>query len=370
MFSLAALGAGIGSLLTSALPTTISTLGSMRNTDKTNQANKDIAADTNATNYQVAQENLAFQRENLDYQKALQQQIFEREDTSYQRTVDDMRAAGLSPLSMQSTNGAGEVIPTEAMNNSFQAQGYTAQAADLSALNQLGTVLQGYAGQRLQRDQLRLQSQYQEAQIAKLNSETDYQNIQNTYQSALLEKQLEKLGLENSGISLDNQGKGYDNTKRQNDIKKQLIDLKFAPLERRFGIMNLMEDTTAKAMNNRNLDREYRFKYENNIFDSMSDKQRDASFILRAIEGDSGERTGLDPDSSPSNGYVDDDGNFHSVNSRAVGSSKGFMNRAARMAAAMMVGENLREIFGDFNINKLLPKKGNTNKGNINNRRH
>lgn len=77
---------------------------------------------TNRLNWEVAQQNLQFQRENLDYQKALQQQIFDREDTAYQRTVEDMRNAGLNPLSMNGTNGSGEAIATEPLNNNFQAQ--------------------------------------------------------------------------------------------------------------------------------------------------------------------------------------------------------------------------------------------------------
>lgn len=93
----------------------------------TNLANLEIADLTNASNERIANQNLGFQRENLDYQKQLQQQIFNREDTSYQRTVADMRNAGISPLAMQGTNGAGEAISTEALNNSMVAQGYQAQ---------------------------------------------------------------------------------------------------------------------------------------------------------------------------------------------------------------------------------------------------
>lgn len=87
-----------------------------------NEANLQIARETNETNKGIAEQNLGFQRENLEYQKALQQEIFNREDTAYQRTKADMLAAGLNPLSMQSTNGAGEAIATSPLNNNFQAQ--------------------------------------------------------------------------------------------------------------------------------------------------------------------------------------------------------------------------------------------------------
>ena len=77
---------------------------------------------TNIVNKQIADENLAYQRENLEYQKALQERIFDREDTSYQRTVNDMRQAGLNPLTMNGTNGSGEAIATTPLHNDFQMQ--------------------------------------------------------------------------------------------------------------------------------------------------------------------------------------------------------------------------------------------------------
>lgn len=61
------------------------------------------------------------QKRELAYQHALQERIFQREDSAYQRTVKDMRAAGLSPLSMNGTNGAGEAIATQAPQNDFDA---------------------------------------------------------------------------------------------------------------------------------------------------------------------------------------------------------------------------------------------------------
>lgn len=74
-----------------------------------------------SSNEKINAENIAFQQKNLDYQMALQQQIFDREDTSYQRTVADMYKAGLSPLSMKSTNGSGSVVPTQAPQKQFES---------------------------------------------------------------------------------------------------------------------------------------------------------------------------------------------------------------------------------------------------------
>ena len=69
------------------------------------------------SNEKIANQNLEFQKEKFQYDKDLQQQMFTREDNQYQRTVQDMRNAGLSPLAMQGTNGAGEAIATEAPHN-------------------------------------------------------------------------------------------------------------------------------------------------------------------------------------------------------------------------------------------------------------
>lgn len=103
-------------------------------TQSANNANLQIAQETNATNKEIAEQNLGFQRDLFEYNKALQQQQWEREDTSYQRTKADMLSAGLNPLSMQGTNGAGEVVSQTAPQNNFQAQtGAPMQAAQLNA---------------------------------------------------------------------------------------------------------------------------------------------------------------------------------------------------------------------------------------------
>ena len=107
-----------------------------RNTQVANDANIQIAQDTNAINKQIADENLGYQRELQEYNRALQQQIFEREDTSYQRTAQDMLAAGLNPLNMNSTNGAGEIISQTPLHNDFQAQ----QSAPMQAAPVMTTI--------------------------------------------------------------------------------------------------------------------------------------------------------------------------------------------------------------------------------------
>lgn len=108
--------------------------------NNTNQANIDIANSTNQTNKEIAQENLAHQRELLEYQKEIQKKQWEREDTSYQRTKSDMLQAGLNPLSMQGTNGAGEVVSMSPLHNDYQAQ----QSAPMQAAQMQAAKLNAY----------------------------------------------------------------------------------------------------------------------------------------------------------------------------------------------------------------------------------
>lgn len=166
----AAVGAGtaaaatFGSSAPSWLPTAIGTAATLGTgiitTKMGNDTAEKIANDTNAanaasvqqaneTNYNIAKENLAYQRELFDYNKLLQQRIFDREDNAYQRTVNDMRKAGLSPLMMNGTNGAGEAIAQTALNNGYQAQasqyqGYQNKYYDLPILQTIMGFASGF----------------------------------------------------------------------------------------------------------------------------------------------------------------------------------------------------------------------------------
>lgn len=89
------------------------------------------------SNEKVAKQNLDFQKEKLEYDKQLQQQIFNREDSAYQRTVKDMRSAGVSPLAMQGTNGAGAVVTTEAPQNGMVYDYTSGMSTDAEKFNTL-----------------------------------------------------------------------------------------------------------------------------------------------------------------------------------------------------------------------------------------
>lgn len=114
--------------------------------DLDRESNENIQRENRESQEKINEQNLGFQRENLDYQKALQQQIFAREDSSYQRTVTDMRKAGLSPLTMQGTNGGGELIATSPLDagQSYSKQGLFNRGQEQEyKLNLLNSVLSG-----------------------------------------------------------------------------------------------------------------------------------------------------------------------------------------------------------------------------------
>lgn len=123
----------------------------------------------NDVNKKIADQNLGFQQENLDYQKALQQQIFEREDTAYERTVNDMRNAGLSPLAMNGTDGAGQAVQTDALNNSFQHN----DIGNLSAIATIAQTLSGIAYNSAEVDKLRAEAKKTEAEADDITFKSD-----------------------------------------------------------------------------------------------------------------------------------------------------------------------------------------------------
>lgn len=108
---------------------------------ETNAVNSDIAEKNLAHQKQWNAQQMQFQRENFDYQKALQERVFAREDSSYQRTVNDMRAAGLSPLIMNGTNGAGEALQTSPIGEGLSAPQLNYQHTDMGDLNAISSIL-------------------------------------------------------------------------------------------------------------------------------------------------------------------------------------------------------------------------------------
>lgn len=233
MSFLSALGSVASNAISGGLLGSVATgLFNLQATDRANAANKTMTRETNALNKEIAEQNLGFQRENLEYQKALQQQIFEREDTAYQRTVDDMRAAGLSPLSMQNTNGAGEAIATNALNNGFQAQQAPSAQSAAGAFDSLTTVLENAAQRELQRDSIEVERMKANAQAALTEAQAEAQRIQNEYLRDKYHLENVNMNLRNQGLSWENlfHGDDYDRRRKQNEYMA------------RFGLVDGMTD--------------------------------------------------------------------------------------------------------------------------------
>lgn len=86
-------------------------------------------------------QNLQLQKDTLDYSKGIQQEIFRREDSSIQRRIEDLKAAGMSPVLAAGQGArAGGVVPVKAPQRGMQSfemkrqniLNFAGQAADIS----------------------------------------------------------------------------------------------------------------------------------------------------------------------------------------------------------------------------------------------
>lgn len=154
----------------------------------------------NATNKAIADQNFGLQKDWNEYQKALQKEIFEREDTAYQRTASDMLKAGLNPLSMQGTNGSGQIVSTAAPQNNFQAQMSNPMQQATFALDSMSTLMSGIGSiveqiekiktGQLQRDELQTQIDYQKLINDNLSRELGHKKSINQYDTDMLPEKI------------------------------------------------------------------------------------------------------------------------------------------------------------------------------------
>lgn len=232
--------------------------------------------DTNEVNQNIANQNLNFQRENLDYQKALQQKIFDREDSAYARTVTDMRNAGLSPLTLSSTNGAGEAIQTEALHNDYQHQG--AGFGDLI----------NYA---FQLNRSKQDAQVNNATISNLNSQTKNvdaqtaaQNTQNEFLPASLAVNLLGNILQNKNLSEQTSNlvaqrgltmlKTLEQSYQNSILKNQVADSnRWESYASQFGISSNMTE------------KERYYRFAKTLFNDDSDYDSDGNFNPKGFRG-------------------------------------------------------------------------------------
>lgn len=173
------------------------------------------------------------QKNELDYQHELQKQQWEREDTSYQRTANDMLNAGLNPLNMQGTNGAGEVVSTNPAQ--FNSQN-TANG------QQIFSILDNLESSKMERDSLQ--------------SQIDAQKIKNA-------ETLQDMGAyldENGHVVFDKDSYGYKRRKTENDIQEETL--------------------SGLRTSNKKSSRELKHQQDNNMYDTDTQFER----VLTALE--------------------------------------------------------------------------------------
>lgn len=174
----------------------------------------------------IAEQNLNMQQQELDYQHQLQQQIFEREDTSYQRTANDMRAAGLSPLSMNGANGAGETIATQAPQRADTSQNVVQNG--MNALNMITDTAQNVAQLQIQKAQAQAQINKTVAETTQINQATSDLALRNPITRNILSRQLSDLKFNSTKDSWywENGLKDiFKNTKNSSYTSSQMQDL-------------------------------------------------------------------------------------------------------------------------------------------------
>lgn len=151
-----------------------------KSTDRTNKANLAIARETNAYNYLLASKQNDWNVEQWNRENAYNTPSAQR-----QRLLD----AGLNPNLMLDGGDAGNARGLDSANYA-NAQPTTMQNP---AQEKLG-LLQSIQGVLQSANETAMQYAKQRSEIANLDSQTNAQNIQNSYLRAFLDKNLEKLG--------------------------------------------------------------------------------------------------------------------------------------------------------------------------------
>lgn len=151
-----------------------------KSTDRTNMANLAIARETNAYNYLLAAKQNDWNIEQWNRENAYNTPSAQR-----QRLLD----AGLNPNLMLNGGDAGNARGLDSANYA------NAQPATMEnpAQEKLG-LLQSIQGVLQSANDTAMTYAKQRSEIANLDSQTNAQNIQNSYLSAFLDKNLEKLG--------------------------------------------------------------------------------------------------------------------------------------------------------------------------------
>ena len=232
----------IGGALISGASGLIGSAINYYNEKQTNEANSKNVDKTNYTNMAIAQANNAAEmdmfNQQMDYTKALQQQQFEREDNSYQRTVKDLQASGLSPLAMNGTDSAGQVVaqPSAPQLESARAQPFLADSPQFDMASIVDNVLKN---RELDLEQAKIGNEKIKADLdRKERSDENTQII--IAQMARLDKQLESNEyIANTKVNKDIEmfNAQISETIRSHTVDEQIANQKIL-LERAKGLTN------------------------------------------------------------------------------------------------------------------------------------
>lgn len=175
---------------------------------------------TNKKNEEYAEQSNEFTREQFDYNKQLNAELMSREDNAYQRAVVDARRAGLSPLVVSGTGGAGAGGTVSQSNLSMQSPDL--RPPQLEA-NTFMDAMRSLEDQGMQQRSLDAQSKSQDKQLTfesqKLSATLDAQN-------EMLDKQLEASSQSQDRELADRQAARIEQRKQFNKQLNFLIDSK------------------------------------------------------------------------------------------------------------------------------------------------
>lgn len=187
-FSLSDVGQWTAGAAAGAIPSVVQGAFSWLTNKDRNSSEAANVDKTNALNKQIAEENLAFQQKQFEYQQSLNEKQMQREDSQYQRTVADMRAAGLSPLTMQGLNSSTPGVAGTPLDNSMQYQSSSVTAPQipqfsnmLEAASKFVSDTESIKSQKLQNDAQEIENKFSNLSFASRLAQFMNQESEQTY---------------------------------------------------------------------------------------------------------------------------------------------------------------------------------------------
>lgn len=187
----------------------------------TNLFNK---SQTDASNEIIKQNNQFQQEQYLDekqYKRDLQERLFQREDNSYQRTIEDITRSGLSPLAINGTNNAGNVVSSAQPPELQQINPFQAQNMDFG---QLIDAIQSEDYRKLEEEKLEFEKQKHQSDTEFRAGQAEEQVRQFNESIQQQANQFEQQAKQNQAVN-ENTQKQIDLLTKQTDTQVKLAKL-------------------------------------------------------------------------------------------------------------------------------------------------